>query len=217
MLDSLEHTPGTAPDSTIIWLHGLGASGYDFAPLVPHIGLTRTRYVFPHAPERPVTVNGGHRMPSWYDILSMTRGPDRESEADIRSTHLDIEELIEREVQRGIPTERIVLAGFSQGAAMTLFSGVRTERRLAGLMALSGYLVLPGTLAAEAHSANAATPLLAMHGDRDETVPVDLGRNAFDALSEGREASWHTYSMGHEVNGPQIRDIRAWLHTLLAP
>lgn len=215
MLDCLEHTPGEAPDSAIVWLHGLGASGYDFAPLVPHLGLKRTRYVFPHAPEQPVTINGGYRMPSWYDILTMERGPGRESADDIRRAMVWVEALIEREIERGIPSERIVLAGFSQGAAMTLFTGLRTSHRLAGLMVLSGYLVLEDTLDAERGTANATTPLLAMHGEVDEVVPCDLGRHAFERVSEGRGATWKTYGMGHEVNGPQIRDIRTWLHERL--
>jgi phospholipase/carboxylesterase len=216
MLDCLEHTPGTAPDSTVIWLHGLGASGYDFAPLVPHLDLPTTRFVFPHAPELPVTLNGGHRMPAWYDIRSLEPGPDRESADDIRRTHAAILALLDRENDRGVPTERIVLAGFSQGAAMTLFSGPRIDRPLAGMMALSGYLVVPAAHETEQTDANRRTPLLAMHGEHDPTVAIARGRDAFERLREGRDATWRTYPMGHEVNGPQIRDLRAWLHARLA-
>lgn len=212
--DCLEHTPGGPVDSSIVWLHGLGASGYDFAPLVPHLGLSRTRFVFPHAPERPVTINGGMEMPSWYDILRMERGPGRESEADIRATDELVGALIQREIERGVAAERIVLAGFSQGAAMTLFSGLRCEHRLAGLLVLSGYLVVEEALG-EQVEANRQTPLLCMHGTRDEVVPLDLGRHAFDRLEKGRAASWKDYPMGHEVCGPQIRDLRDWLHQTL--
>jgi len=214
-LDTLEHHPGEGATSAVIWLHGLGASGNDFLPMVPHLGLRSTRFIFPNAPEIPVTINGGMQMPAWYDILSMERTEARENADDIRATHVKIEELIEREVARGVPSENIVLAGFSQGAAMTLFTGMRTRYRLAGLMVLSGYLVVESSLDAERGEANAGTPILCMHGTEDEMVPCDLGRHAFERVEAGREAIWKTYAMGHEVNGPQIRDVRAWLRALL--
>lgn len=215
MLDCLEHTPGNGASSSVIWLHGLGASGNDFAPLVPHLGLASTRFVFPHAPERPVTINGGHRMPAWYDIVTMERGPGRESEPDIRVAHQSVLALIERELERGVSADRIVLAGFSQGAAMTLFTGLRCTHSLAGLMVLSGYLVVESALDAELSSANAETPVLCMHGTQDDVVPMSLGQHAHERIAPGRETEWKTYSMGHQVNGPQVRDIRAWLHARL--
>lgn len=215
MLDCLEHTPGGPIDSAILWMHGLGASGFDFAPLVPHLGLRTTRFVFPHAPERPVTVNDGHAMPAWYDILTMDRVANRESASDVREAHLQVEALVQRELDRGVPADRIVLAGFSQGAAMTLFTGTRSAHRFAGLMVLSGYLILEDSFEAEQHEANRSTPLLAMHGTRDEVVPLDLGAYAFERLKSGREAQWKTYPMAHELCGPQIRDIRDWLHEVL--
>ena len=215
MLDCLEHTPGGPIDSAIVWMHGLGASGFDFAPLVPHIGLQTTRYVFPHAPERPVTVNGGEPMPAWYDILTMDRVPNRESARDVREAHLQVEELVQRELDRGVPANRIVLAGSSQGAAMTVYTGTRSAHRFAGLMVLSGYLILEDSFDAEQHPSNRTTPLLAMHGTRDEVVAMDLGRRAYDRLAPDREGTWKTYPMAHELCGPQIRDIRAWLHGIL--
>lgn len=213
--DCLEHNPGGPVDSAIVWLHGLGASGYDFAPLVPHLGLERTRFVFPHAPERRVTINGGMSMPAWYDILTLERGPDRESAEDILASHRQIEALLQRERNRGVPEGRIVLAGFSQGAAMTLYSGVRTRHRLAGLLVLSGYLVLEETLAAEEVGVNARASLLGMHGTEDAVVPIGLGEHAFQRVAPGRRASWKTYRMGHEVCGEQVRAIRTWLTDLL--
>jgi phospholipase/carboxylesterase len=215
VLDCLEHTPGDGADRSVIWLHGLGASGNDFAPLVPHIDLPRTRFVFPQAPMRPVTVNGGHVMPAWYDIRHMERGPDRESVADIRSASVEIEALIARELQRGVQAERIVLAGFSQGAAMTLHTGLRYPHRLAGLMVLSGYLVLDDTLDAERSSANAATPMFFGHGSRDDMVPLAGGKHAHERCAAGRTAEWHTYNMGHELCAEELRDIKAWLHQTL--
>lgn len=215
MLDCLEYTPGEGATSSVIWMHGLGASGEDFVPLVPHLGLRGTRFVFPHAPVRPVTVNGGMEMRAWYDILTMERGPDREPEADVRTAHLQVEALIARENARGVPTENIVLAGFSQGAAMTLFTGLRHPQRFAGLMVLSGYLIVEDSLDAERHQANAETPLLMMHGTRDEVVPCALGKHAYARIHEGREAEWHDYPMGHELCAPQLRDIRNWIRDIL--
>jgi phospholipase/carboxylesterase len=215
MLDCLEHTPGAGATSSVIWMHGLGASGGDFVPVVPHLGTTRTRFVFPHAPIRPVTVNGGMEMRAWYDIVSMERGPDREPEADVRAAHADVQALIARENERGIPTERIVLAGFSQGAAMALFTGLRHPERFAGLLVLSGYLVVEDALDAERHDANADTPLMMMHGTEDAVVPCALGEHAYARVKDGRDASWRDYRMGHELCGPQVRDIRSYLERVL--
>ncbi len=215
MLDCLEHTPGDGADRSVIWLHGLGASGNDFAPLVPHIDLPRTRFVFPHAPARPVTVNGGYVMPAWYDILTMDRGPGREPERDVRQAAALIEALIAREHERGVSSERIVLAGFSQGAAMALHVGLRHPQRLAGLMVLSGYLVLDDRLDAETHAANADTPMFFGHGSRDDVVPMAGGRHAFERVGGERRAEWHPYPMGHELCGEELRDLTAWLHQVL--
>lgn len=216
MLDCLEHTPGEGAERSVIWLHGLGASGNDFAPLVPHIDLPRTRFVFPHAPARPVTVNNGYVMPAWYDIVTMERGPGREPEADVREASEMVEALIAREHERGVPSDRIVLAGFSQGAAMTLHTGLRHPEKLAGMMVLSGYLVLPDRLDAEAHEANQDTPMFFGHGSRDDVVPMAGGRNAFERVGAERRAEWNAYPMGHELCAEELRDLTRWLHSVLA-
>lgn len=214
LLDCLEHTPGGAVRGTVIWLHGLGASGYDFAPLVPHLGLDGIRYVFPHAPAAAVTLNQGHVMPSWYDIRSLDHGTsDRESEPDVRASAGRIEQLIAREGERGVPRDRIVLGGFSQGAAMSLFTGIRTPSPLLGVMVMSGYMLLQPTLDAELTEAGRNAPIWFGHGRNDDVVPVAGGRAAFEAVRAQKiAAEWHDYSMGHEVNMEEIRDLRRFLH-----
>ncbi len=215
MLDCLEHTPGDGAIRSVIWLHGLGASGNDFAPLVPHIDLPHTRFVFPHAPARPVTVNGGHVMPAWYDIVSMERGPGREPEGDVRESAKLVEALIAREHERGVPSERIALVGFSQGAAMALHVGLRHAERLAGVMVLSGYLVLDALFDAEASPANQDTPMLFGHGSRDDVVPMAGGRHAYERVGAERRAEWNAYPMGHELCAEELRDITRWIHRVL--
>ncbi len=212
-LDCLEHTPGGPALGSVIWLHGLGADGYDFAPLVPHLGLPQIRFVFPHAPKRPVTINNSVEMPSWYDIRTFDRVPERESEPDIRASAQDLTRLIEREVQRGVNEDRIVLAGFSQGAALSLFTALRHPRPLLGVMVLSGYLVVEHALAAEQSNSNAMTPIFFGHGTEDEVVPIDGGRRAHAAVSPGRPTEWRDYPMAHQVCPEEIAHLRAWLHT----
>jgi phospholipase/carboxylesterase len=197
---------------TVIWLHGLGASGHDFEPLVPHLGLGDIRFVFPHAPQLAVTINGGMVMPAWYDIRTIARSPQRESEQDIRSSAERIDALIRREGERGVPPERIVLAGFSQGAAMALHVGLRRHEPLLGLMILSGYLVLEGTTATEWAEGSACVPVFCSHGTRDGVVPHERGREAFDRLAtEERPSRWSDYRMMHEVCPEQVADIATWL------
>ena len=219
LLDCLEHTPGGPVVGTIIWLHGLGASGNDFAPLVPHLGLTKVRYVFPHAPASPVTINQGHVMPSWYDIRSLDHAsPDREDPEGVRASAARIEALVARENARGIPHERIMLAGFSQGGAMTLHLALRTPKPLLGAMVLSAYLLLQRDAAGEQTEASRGAPLWFGHGRRDEVVPIAGGRAAYEtALAQGIQAEWHDYPMGHEVNGEEVRDIRSFLHARFSP
>lgn len=202
--------PATA---SVVWMHGLGASGHDFEPIVPQLGLPHVRFVFPHATERAVTINGGMVMPSWYDIrhLDFVRA-DREDEAQIHDATAQIEALIAREVGRGVPTSRIVVAGFSQGAALALHVGHRHAERLAGVVCLSGYLVRPAALH-EGHPANADTPMIFHHGRFDDVVPPLAGRAAFEAFArDGRDVRWKDYSMGHEVCPQQVADIGRWLH-----
>jgi phospholipase/carboxylesterase len=214
----LESAPN--PSAAVIWLHGLGADGHDFAGLVPELDLSGCppiRFVFPHAPSMPVTVNGGYVMPAWYDIL----GPNLVSQQDaagIQASERAIVALIAHEVARGIPAERIVLAGFSQGCAMALHTGLRLPQRLAGIMALSGYLPLADRLAAERHAANARTPVFMAHGTQDPVVVLARGEASRDALAAlGQPIEWHSYPMPHSLHPREIADISAFLAQVLGP
>ena len=214
----LESAPN--PTSAVIWLHGLGADGHDFAGLVPELDLSNCppiRFVLPHAPSMPVTVNGGYVMPAWYDIL----GPNLVSQQDaagIQASEQAIVALIAHEVARGIPAERIVLAGFSQGCAMALHTGLRLPQRLAGIMALSGYLPLANRLAAERHAANVLTPVFMAHGTQDPVVVLARGEASRDALATlGQPVQWHSYPMPHSLHPREIADISAFLAQVLGP
>lgn len=218
LLDAIQIETAPSPTAAVIWMHGLGASGDDFAAIVPELdlrGCAPIRFVFPHAPVMPVTINNGFEMPAWYDIFA----PDlvrREDAEGIARSELAIEALIAREVARGIPARRIVLAGFSQGCAMTLHTGLRHPQRLAGLIALSGYLPLIGSLAAERHEANADTPIFMAHGTADPVVVLpraEESRAALEAL--GYRVQWHTYPMPHSVHPREIADISAFLQQVL--
>jgi phospholipase/carboxylesterase len=215
MLDAIELTTGAAPQLAVIWLHGLGADGHDFEPIVPELGLRfPVRFVFPHAPVRPVTINGGMAMRAWYDILGFDRHA-AEDAAGIRASAAAVTLLIDREVERGIPTERIVLAGFSQGGAVALHTALRETRMLGGVLALSTYLPLAGTLAGERSVANAAIPIFMAHGTSDSVLPLALAessRRALEAL--GYAVDWHSYSMAHSVCLEEISAIGAWLAAL---
>lgn len=214
ILPCVEIEPEGEPRGSVVWLHGLGANGHDFEPIVPMLRRPDLRFVFPHAPSQPVTINGGFVMPAWYDILTLDRTPDRESEADIRRSATLVEALLQREKERGIPAERIVLAGFSQGAAMALHVGLRHAEALAGLLVLSGYRVLPGAFEAERSEANLRTPMLMCHGSLDPMLPIDLGREAHDFVREQMpqaEIEWHEFPIGHEVSPPEIEVVAAWL------
>jgi phospholipase/carboxylesterase len=216
LLDCIEHQTGPQPTHAVIWLHGLGADGNDFAPLVPELRLAATpqvRFVFPHAPVQPVTINNGMRMRSWYDIL----GPGRpEDDAGIRQSEAAVRALIARENARGIPTSRIVLAGFSQGCAITLHTGLRLQEKLAGMIALSGYLPLQGVAQAENQGVNARTPLFLAHGDYDPVVELRRGVASRDILqSLGYDVRWHTYPMPHSVCAQEISDISDFLKSVL--
>jgi len=220
LLPRVELETAPHPSAAVIWLHGLGADGNDFAGLVPELDLSACppiRFVFPHAPSMPVTVNGGYVMPAWYDIL----GPNLVSQQDaagIQASARAIVALIEREVARGIPAERIVLAGFSQGCAMALHTGLRLPRRLAGIMALSGYLPLADRLAAERHPANARTPIFMAHGTQDPVVVIARGEASRDALAAlGQPIQWHSYPMPHSLHPQEIADISAFLAQVLGP
>jgi len=218
LLPHIELNSGPNPDAAVIWLHGLGADGNDFAVIVPELDLTgcrSIRFVFPHAPSMPVTVNGGYVMPSWYDIM----GADlqkREDAAGIRRSALAIEALIANQVARGIEPRRIVLAGFSQGCAIALFTGLRHSAPLAGIVALSGYLPLAADLAAEANPANRQVPVFMAHGSADPVVPVARGEASRDVLQAmGYAVQWHSYPMQHSVHPREIQDIGAFLQSVL--
>ncbi len=203
-----------APTGAVLWLHGLGASGHDFEPVVPMLQQPGLRFVFPHAPQLPVTINGDMVMPAWYDIRTMERTPDRESPADIRASAELVEALLQREKDRGVPAERIVLAGFSQGAAMALHVGMRHAETLAGVMVLSGYQLLTDTFEAERSPANRATPMLFCHGQLDPMLPLDQGRAAHDAMRAAMPDAtieWHDFPIAHEVSVPEIEVVAAWL------
>lgn len=214
----VEIETGPAPTGAVIWLHGLGADGHDFEPIVPELvrpGERALRFVFPHAPVRPVTLNGGYAMRAWYDIVALDRRT-REDEIGIRGSQAGIETLIRREQARGIPGSRIVLAGFSQGGAMALHTGTRYPERLAGIMGLSCYQLLGEKFAAERHPANQATPIFLAHGLQDPVVASLLGDEARQALeSAGYAVEWHTYLMPHSVCPQEVADIAGWLRRVL--
>ena len=218
LLDCLEHETGTQPTHSVIWLHGLGADGHDFAPIVPELQLPASlavRFVFPHATIQPVTINGGMAMRSWYDILT-PQLVKREDETGIRISERAIQALIARENARGIPSSRIVLAGFSQGCAMTLHTGIRFKEKLAGLMGLSGYLPLIDRAAHEREPANAATPIFLAHGTHDPVVTLERAESSRAKLVDlGYQVQWHTYPMPHSVCAQEIDDISSFLQSVL--
>jgi phospholipase/carboxylesterase len=213
-LDAVEINPAQQPQSCLIWLHGLGADGHDFEPLIPELRLVDelgVRVVLPHAPPRPVTINGGMVMRAWYDVLSPDFGYAEDSRG-IRQSEQQLLALIEREVANGIPPGRIVLAGFSQGGAMALHTGVRYPRPFAGILALSCYLPLAESLARERCAASRAVPIMMAHGVNDPLIPLSLAEQSRDRLRQlGYAVDWHTYPMPHAVYPQEIRDIRQWL------
>lgn len=220
MLDTIELQTQAEPRASLIVLHGLGASGDDFVPVCQAMDLRSVgglRVLLPQAPERPVSINGGYRMPAWYDIGLDASGQRVEDERGLRESQRAIEALIAQEVERGIPASRILLMGFSQGAAMTLMTGLRHAQRLAGLVALSGYLPLAGTTEAERHAANADVPLFLAHGDSDEVVLPARGLASRAELERlGFAVQWHGYPMGHEVSMEEIADVAGFIRQCLA-
>jgi phospholipase/carboxylesterase len=217
LIETVEIETAPNPSAAVIWLHGLGADGHDFAPLVPELGLTdapAVRFVFPHAPLRPISVNHGHAMRGWYDITfddlaGRSRGSDA---AGIRTSQAQIEALIAREKTRGIAARRIVLAGFSQGGAIALHTGLRHAEQLAGILALSTYLPLAERVATEAAPKNQDVPIFFAHGRDDTVIAPALGLRSRDALvALGYAVEWHEYRMAHSVCTAEIADIRTWL------
>ncbi len=206
-------------DYAIIWLHGLGANGHDFEPIVPELKLPATakiRFVFPHAPSQAVTINSGIVMPAWFDIAS-PQLDHIEDEAGIRRSQQSLERLIERETGRGVPVEHIILAGFSQGGAIALHTGLRYPQPLAGILGLSTYLPLVQTVRAEASEANRHIPILLAHGSHDPIIPLRLAEDSRHYLEQfGYQPEWKTYYMEHSVCPDEIKDISRWLVQIIA-
>lgn len=211
--------PPSAADAAVIWLHGLGADGNDFEPVVPQLResiTAATRFVFPHAPMRAVTINGGAEMRAWYDIAE-TDLSRRADEGGVRESQAILDALIARELERGIAAERIVLAGFSQGGAIALHTGLRQSSRLAGVMALSTYLPMESTLHEERHQANAGVPIFMAHGSQDPVIPISLSDHSSRLMVElGYAVELHTYAIPHTLSAEELRDIENWLERVLA-
>ena len=217
-LPYVEVNPKSKPKAVVIWLHGLGDSGNGFAPIVPELKIPdemAIRFIFPHAPMRSVTINNGMSMRAWYDITSM----DFNNRADSKGVHESatlVEQLIEIEIANGVPAEKIVLAGFSQGGVIALHLGTRLQKKLAGIMSLSSYMAEAETLAGQASDANRSTPILIAHGQQDDVVPMFLGNAAFKVLEQnGYPVEWREYVMQHNVCMQELNDISAWLQQRL--
>lgn len=217
-IETLELETGPHPRAAVVWLHGLGADGHDFEPIVPELDLPDAlpvRFVFPHAPLQPVTVNGGAVMRAWYDIYELG-GMRREDERGVRASQAAVETLLAREKARGIDAGRLVVAGFSQGGAIALQAGLRHPERLAGILALSTYLPLRDTVEAEAHPASRAVPIFMAHGTHDPLIPIDRARQSRDRLlGLGYPVQWREYPMAHAVCLEEIHDVADWLTTVL--
>ena len=215
---AIEVETGSGPYASVIWLHGLGADGQDFEVIIPELRLPTQpvlRFVFPHAPYRPVTINGGYIMRAWYDIAMSERGLEQNLE-HIRESKRILQGLIENEIQRGIACERIVLAGFSQGGAIALHTGLRYSKSLAGIMSLSAPVPFAESLMAEVDPANATIPVFMAHGTDDRMIPFDLAQQAHGQMeARGLHLEWHTYAMGHTVVLDEIQDIARWLARVL--
>ena len=217
LLPSIIVNPKKDPIASVIWLHGLGADGHDFENIVPELSLPETlpvRFIFPHAPLRPITLNGGYVMRAWYDIHSLALDQDQD-EIGIRTSKQAICALIEQEQQQGILSNRIILAGFSQGGVMALYTGLRYSKPLGGVLALSSYLALDNTLDAEAHAASKDIPIMMAHGTMDPLIPLSLAESSKHLLEKkGYKIEWHTYPMEHTVCSNEILDISEWLKKL---
>lgn len=225
ILPNITLDTGSLPQHSIIWLHGLGADGEDFVPIAEEMELpVPVRYIFPHAPMRPVTINGGYVMRAWYDILIGAASAEisanigrQEDSAGIRASQAEIEKLIAQERQRGVAAKNIFLAGFSQGGAVVLHTGLRHKERLGGILALSTYLPQPQTLQTESSASARNTPIFMAHGQSDPVIPYDFGRaSAEELLRQGYVLEWHRYDMPHSVCPEEIRDIELWLTRRLA-
>ena len=210
---------GATPTHTIIWLHGLGADGHDFESIVPEITLPKdvvVRFIFPHAPVQPITLNGGMAMRAWYDILGLDRTSEQDAQG-IRQSERLIQQFIAEQIEQGIASERIFIAGFSQGGAMALHTGLRYGKSLAGIIALSTYLPLADAVADERHAANRHTPIFIAHGEFDPVLPLEFAQVSRDVLvSLGHAIDWHTYPMAHSVCPEEIAQLSQWLGSRLS-
>ena len=221
LLETIEIESGDKPAAAVIWMHGLGADGNDFVPIVHELDLSGApaiRFVFPHAPMQPVSINNGYVMRAWYDVKwgDLEGRSKQADEAGVRASQRAIEALIDREVSRGIVAEKILLAGFSQGGAIALHAGLRYSNKLAGVMALSTYLPLPESFPSEATEDNRATPIFMAHGTQDNVVPYDMGLRSRQLLEQqGYDVEWHEYPMPHSVCLEEISDVGAWLRRVL--
>jgi phospholipase/carboxylesterase len=206
--------PPKSATAAIIWLHGLGANGHDFEPIVPYLSseLTEhTRFIFPHAPHRPITINMGMVMPGWYDVVAADLTAQQDA-VGIRDSEKLLQDYIKREIERGISPQRIVLAGFSQGGAIALHTGLRYSETLAGIMALSAYLPLADTVANEVHEANRLIPIFMAHGQHDPVIHLAQAEQSYVFLEQlGYEVEWHDYRMDHQICPDEINDINHWL------
>lgn len=218
MLETVEIGAKENAKASVIWLHGLGADGNDFVPIVPELEIDdlQIRFVFPHANVQPVTINGGMPMRAWYDIKGISL-ESKQDDAGIRASQVLVEELIQREKERGMPADKIILAGFSQGGAIALHTALRHNESLAGLLALSTYLPLHESLEAEASEHNKNIPIMMCHGSYDPVVPQRLGEMSRDLLvAQGYDVKWHSYPMQHQVSFDEIKDIGAWIRKTLS-
>ena len=215
ILPAVEINPSTPVTASVIFLHGLGADGHDLASLAAEMNLDGVRFVFPHAPIRPVTINGGYRMRAWYDIVGADITHEQDS-AGMRASEQQVRALIQRELDRGIAADRVVLAGFSQGGAMALHTGLRYPQRLAGMLALSCYVPLADSVEAEVHGANSQTPIMMLHGTEDDIVPLAAGERSRRLLTSlGYSVTWRSYDMAHTLCAEEVQDIAGWLKTIL--
>ena len=214
-LVSNQNDPNIKVNASVIWLHGLGADGHDFEPIVQKLSIPNVRFILPHAPEMAVTRNSGYIMPAWYDLYGVT-GSSKEDEAGIRNSQSYVDTLIQKELDRGVAAERIVIAGFSQGGAIALHTGLRYAKKLAGIMALSTYLPLKAKLSAEVSPANAAIPIFMAHGVHDDVITLETCKISLQTLRDSHyQVSWHEYNMAHSVCIEEISDIRGFLKRVL--
>lgn len=217
MSKTIERTFGSSPTHAVIWLHGLGATADDFVPVIPYLGLAKSlavHFVFPQAPDRPITVNGGYVMPGWYDIKGMDI-TDKEDLLGMTQSQTMLEGLIQEQVAKGIPSSNIILAGFSQGGAVAYYTGIRSSQKLAGILALSTYLPFLRNAEAEHSKVNLTCPILAMHGRSDPVVPLSAGKLSADGLTAlGYQVVWREYAMEHTVIPEQLEDIGIWINAV---